>query len=258
MLPKHVVNLHLGFVQAFDSEHPPVLEFRKAHNPVVWSSAQRGVIFGSGEVSTIGENLRAFLMEKAGFVWMKLKEVVILTEIEPSPDLSSDLKSQVATHYVPTQKAATQFIEELRQQYNVPRGYTLQTVASFATILIKINAEIDLFCAAYAVQKSQKSPTGGPSFNNFTGVYGNVTNSHITLYDFGTICQVLKDHGVSRNIRNELEDIMDALKHAEPEKREVLLSRAEQWIVKHQELLGKGAEAVTKAVRAAIGYSNNH
>jgi hypothetical protein len=48
---------------------------------------------------------------------------------------------------------------------------------------------------------------------------------------------------------------MDELKDAPPEQKKSLVARAEAWIVKHKELLGAGAEAVWRAVGAAIQHS---
>jgi hypothetical protein len=91
------------------------------------------------------------------------------------------------------------------------------------------------------------------NIQKFTGVLGNVQNSQVTLHDYSSVNQLLIDHEIPKHDRRELEDIMDELKDAPPEKKPSLLASAEKWIVKHKELLGAGAEAVGKAVGAAIG-----
>jgi len=100
----------------------------------------------------------------------------------------------------------------------------------------------------------EKQSASSQVFNiqKFTGVLGNVQNSQVTLYDYGSVNQLLIDHHVPKNARRELEDILDELKEAPPEKKPSLIARGEAWIVKHKELLGTGAELIGKAVGAAL------
>jgi hypothetical protein len=254
MLPKETIDLLAGFVRAFDSERPAPVEFRKAHHQVAASLAQRGLGWGSSAIITIGKSVTAYLEERARFVWTKLKEVVCATDVEPYSDLGSDLKAQIAAFYTPTRQAAERYMGELRQAAQAPSGYTVETERASANILLKINAEVDLFCASYAARKKQQTQGGGPTFNNFMGVYGNVTNSQVTLYDFGLVYQVLKEHGIKREDRNELEDIMDALKTAPPTNKSSWIARGEKWLVKHKEALGAGAEIIGKALGAGTQH----
>jgi AbiTii len=90
----------------------------------------------------------------------------------------------------------------------------------------------------------------------FTGILGNVQNSQVTLYDYSSVQQLLIDKEIPKQDRRELEDIMDELKEAPPEKKPSLIARGEQWIIKHKELLGAAAEAVGKALGAAIPKSD--
>jgi AbiTii len=103
--------------------------------------------------------------------------------------------------------------------------------------------------------ETEKQAATHQTFNiqKFTGVLGNVQNSQVTLYDYGSINQLLVDHQIPKPDRRELEDIMDEMKDAPPEKKKSLLQRAQAWVVKHRELLGAGAEAVGKAIGSAIG-----
>ena len=104
--------------------------------------------------------------------------------------------------------------------------------------------------------EKEKQSAGSQIFNIGTvhGTVGNITNSQVTQYDYSSVQQLLDDHKIPKEDRRELEDIMDELKDASPEKRPSLAVRAEEWIVKHKELLGAGAEAVGKAVGAAMKH----
>jgi hypothetical protein len=97
--------------------------------------------------------------------------------------------------------------------------------------------------------ESEKKSATNQVFNiqQFTGVLGNVNNSHVTLYDYSSIQQLLIDRKVPKQDRRELEDILDELKQATPEKRPSLLARAEKWLGEHKEIMGFGIDAVAKA-----------
>jgi AbiTii len=102
----------------------------------------------------------------------------------------------------------------------------------------------------------EKQSASNQVFNiqKFTGIVGNVTNSEVTLYDYSSVNQLLIDHGIPKQDRRELEDIVDELKEAPPEKKQSLLKRGEDWIVKHKALLGAAGEAVGKAIGAAVKH----
>lgn len=110
----------------------------------------------------------------------------------------------------------------------------------------------------------EKQTAGHMTFNIGTvqGGVGNISNSPITvnanvrLYDYSSVQQLLIDHKIPKQDRRELEDIMDELKEAQPEKKPSLLARAEKWIVKHKELLGTGVELIGKAIGSAVEGGN--
>ena len=86
------------------------------------------------------------------------------------------------------------------------------------------------------------------NIQNFTGVLGNVSHSSVNVYDFDSIHQELKQWKVPQTERNELENILDALKSSPPEEKPSLIERGKAWIVKNQEFLGAGASIVRKAL----------
>jgi hypothetical protein len=104
-------------------------------------------------------------------------------------------------------------------------------------------------------EKEKQSATH-QTFNiqKFTGILGNVQNSQVALYDYSSVQQLLVDHKIPKADRRELEDIMDELKEAPPDKKPSLLKRGEDWIVKHKDLLGAAGEVVGKAMGAAMKH----
>jgi hypothetical protein len=84
---------------------------------------------------------------------------------------------------------------------------------------------------------------------NFTaGVLGNVSHSSVNVYDFDSIHQELKQWKVPQSERNELENILDAMKNSPPEEKPSLIEKGKAWIVKNQEFLGAGASIIRKAL----------
>ena len=88
--------------------------------------------------------------------------------------------------------------------------------------------------------------------HKFTGVLGNVNGSQVNVHNFGSIYQLLKDANVSRAERNQLEEILEKAESASPAQRKALNEESKQWVARNKELLGVGAEIVTKVIRAAL------
>ena len=108
--------------------------------------------------------------------------------------------------------------------------------------------------------EKEKQTAAGIVYNIGTvqGMVGNVTNSQVTLYDYHSVNQLLVDHNVPKQDRRELEDIMDALKEASPEKKPSLIKRGEDWLVRHKDSLGALAEIVRKAIGVGAGHPPTH
>jgi len=98
--------------------------------------------------------------------------------------------------------------------------------------------------------KEEKQKAQNQTFNiqHFTGVLGDVKDSSVNVYDYSSIYQLLKQQNVSQSERNEIENILDNLKHAKPNEKASLLQKGKEWIVKNQEFLGASASVVRKAL----------
>jgi hypothetical protein len=254
MLPIQVINIVDGFVEAFDSSRPAPIEFRKAHQRAAEAMIRGGSDTLAAKVYLFNASLSSFLEERTQLIWDRLKEAVAAVDLEPYSDLNSDLKAEIAKRVNPTLQAAKAQQKELLLSVGAPTGAPLPNDLNLNNIPAKIYADVNLFCTAYAVQRKQSA--AGQSFQIETvhGMVGNFTNSHVTLYNYSSVNQLLVDHRIPKHDRRELEDIMDELKDASPEKKAPLLKRGEDWIIKHKELLGAGAEAVGKAIGTAIKH----
>jgi hypothetical protein len=101
--------------------------------------------------------------------------------------------------------------------------------------------------------EKEKQAAVHQTFNiqKLTGVAGNVTNSQVAVYDYGTVHQVLKDLNVPQAQRNELENILDELKAAPAEKKPPLLDRGKAWLARNKDVLGATAEIVARVLGAS-------
>jgi hypothetical protein len=96
----------------------------------------------------------------------------------------------------------------------------------------------------------EKRKAQNQTFNiqHFTGVLGDVKNSSVSIYDYSSIHQELRQRNVPQAERNEIENILDELKTSPPGVKRTLIEKGKAWIVKNQELLGAGAGIVRKAL----------
>ena len=100
---------------------------------------------------------------------------------------------------------------------------------------------------SFDAEEKQSAKSQTFHIQNATGVFGNVSHSQVTIYDYSSIHQTLKQAGVPQDARNEIENIMDALKTAKPEEKKSLIERGKCWMVKNEEFLGASASIIRKA-----------
>jgi hypothetical protein len=201
MLPKEVTDLTDRFVRVFDSERPAMVEFRRAYDEAAAWHVQEGVMLGDGAMSAIEKNVTGYVDDRSRFTWRKLQEAVASTEIEAYPELSSDLKLQLATYCNPVRQAAEHYMEEIRLSAKAPPGNTVEAKGTFADVLTKIHAEVDLFSARYTANRKRETPsTASQVFNigNGHGMAGHGAPPRVTLTDCSAR-QLLIDHSIPKN-----------------------------------------------------------
>ena len=101
---------------------------------------------------------------------------------------------------------------------------------------------------SFDTEEKQKAQNQTFNIQNFTGVLGDVKNSSVNVYDYSSIYQILKQQNVSQSERNEIENILDDLKHAKPNEKASLIEKGKAWIVKNQEFLGASASLIRKTL----------
>jgi hypothetical protein len=93
-------------------------------------------------------------------------------------------------------------------------------------------------------EKEKAARSQSIHIHSFTGVLGDVSGKNVQIGDYGSIHQHLKDAGVSQAERNELENILDALKKAKPDEKPSLVQRGMDWVGRNKEALGTLASVI--------------
>ena len=92
----------------------------------------------------------------------------------------------------------------------------------------------------------KKKATASQIFNigQLTGNIGDITGHNIQIGDYGSIHEQLKSAGVPQAERNELENIMDALKNAKPEDKPTWRQKGLDWLGNNASNLGSIASGL--------------
>jgi hypothetical protein len=100
-------------------------------------------------------------------------------------------------------------------------------------------------------KEEEKEIAKNQTFNieNMTGFIGDVSHSKVEVYDYSSIRKTLKDAGVPKAERHDLEGIMDDLKNAPPHEKPRLIEKGKAWVAKNQEFLGATTSIVVKALQ---------
>lgn len=97
---------------------------------------------------------------------------------------------------------------------------------------------------SFSAEEKQKAASQHFQITNFTGVIGNVQGEQVQIGDFNSILPKLKQLGISQQERNELENILDELKSTKPAKKENILARGMDWVLKNADKLGALSDTI--------------
>jgi hypothetical protein len=94
----------------------------------------------------------------------------------------------------------------------------------------------------------EKDQASSVTYNigQLTGIAGNVHARNVQIGDYAAVHAELKNLGIPQKDRNELENILDALKSASGKDRESLLKRGVEWVLTHADKLGRLADMIRK------------
>lgn len=101
---------------------------------------------------------------------------------------------------------------------------------------------------SFDAEEKRKAQNQIFNIQHFTGVLGDVKNSVVAVHDYSSIHQILKQHNVPQNERNEFENILDELKTADPARKASLLERGKDWLVRNEKFLGASISLTRKAL----------
>lgn len=96
--------------------------------------------------------------------------------------------------------------------------------------------------------ESDKEKVSSTVYNiqNFTGVIGDVSESNVQIGDYNSIHSSLKKFGVSKEERNELEELMDNYPKANKEEKKTLFKRGMDWLKRNGPTIGMLSETIRK------------
>jgi hypothetical protein len=135
----------------------------------------------------------------------------------------------------------------------LPRAMELARLRSFSsddypritTAARRISAILD-DCSAQRSTTRETSQVYNYDIRDSTGVFGDVSNSNVHINDFSSIHRLLKQKNIPQSERNDLENIMDEMKTADPEKKKGLVESGKAWVAKNESFLGATASIVRK------------
>jgi hypothetical protein len=257
VLSKQITELIEGFVKSFDSSRPPILEWRKAHNKAAAKLIEQGLGWSDYAVGIIAKEVTRYLQDRADFIWEKLQGIITSTAVTSYPELHADLKNELAKHFYSARAVIEREFPPIILSTREPSGFAIEIARGFDNILIKINAEIELFCAKHSAEGTRREQGNAPTFGVFNGVYGDVTNSQVTVNDFGRVYQILKDHKIPKEARNEFEEIWDSLKSSSEDKKQEWIHHGQLWIEKYKAELGKEANVIGNALTNQSPFKPN-
>lgn len=91
---------------------------------------------------------------------------------------------------------------------------------------------------SFSTEEVDKAKSTVYNIQSFQGVLGNVDSSTVQVGDYSSVHSVLKEKGVSQKERNELENLLDELKTAEPSQRKGLVKRGFEWVGRNASTIG--------------------
>jgi hypothetical protein len=143
----------------------------------------------------------------------------------------------------------------MNQRYIISGSEFIRILGTVKSKLLAWSIELEqrnILGENMAFNEHEKNSAKQQTFNiqAMHGVIGDVTDSQINFYDFGSINQTLKDHGVSQAERNKLENLLDELKSAKPEEKKATKSKLLEWVATNAASLGTLTIELTKAFHA--------
>jgi len=91
---------------------------------------------------------------------------------------------------------------------------------------------------SFSTEEVDKAKATVYNIKSFKGILGNVDSSTVQVGDYSSIHSVLKEKGVSQKERNELENLLDEMKTAEPSRRKSLAKKGFEWVGRNASTIG--------------------
>ena len=96
----------------------------------------------------------------------------------------------------------------------------------------------------FSQEEVQKAGNITYHIERFTGILGDVTYSQISIGDYASIHNELKEMGVPQEERNELENLLDNLKSSPPDERPTLIKKGLDWLARNSATIGSLSDTI--------------
>jgi hypothetical protein len=91
---------------------------------------------------------------------------------------------------------------------------------------------------SFSSEEINKAGTVNYNIGSFQGILGDVSSANVQIGDYSSIHDALKEKGVSQKERNELENILDEIKKAEPSQQNSFAKKGFEWINRNASTIG--------------------
>jgi len=150
------VNLIRQFVEAYDSEHSMAVMFRGARTRVIHEDSKNGFMFSSSSLVRVCNGINGILKRRADFIWDKAKEVITTTGNPAQEGLAADFKALLREFMVPHIQYAKREFKEACTIARCGEGHIWEAIQTSENILLRLEADIDLFCAQFKMKPNQQ------------------------------------------------------------------------------------------------------
>ena len=99
---------------------------------------------------------------------------------------------------------------------------------------------------SFSEDDKQKISSNIYNIQNFSGVIGDISESNLQIGDYNSIHSTLKKLGVSKEERNDLEEIMDSYNKSDKEEKKSLFTRGMAWIQRNSGTIGTFSDVIRK------------
>jgi hypothetical protein len=109
----------------------------------------------------------------------------------------------------------------------------------------------------FSQEEQRKAASQTYNITTFTGVLGDVHGGSVQIGDYASIHEQLKQAGISQSERNEVENILEAMKKTTGKTKESWAAKGVEWVTRNAPALGTLSHAILEWFRPHVGTSGH-